>query len=264
MKDLIKMYFDKKVVEDFAEHEQNEKNFKVAEIVDSVIMQTIWSIFSNFKAVELWWWAHPDRYHVFFDALIQNNWAIDWVDVSPHMLELAKKYIDTDVYKNRLDVITFIENDILSYLQSIDDNSLNLAIMKYTIDHIQDIDALFLLLSQKLKKWGCLVSSVWVLSPELKSISTNARFLYNGEEFSVNETRTLQDGDTFTVKFFNVSWKPEFWYIPWWETTKYYHSKEKYEQTAKKYWFDIFVGDWKQIVSQQDNSMDQDVLVLRK
>lgn len=35
------MYFDKKIVEDFAEHEQNEKNFIVADIVDQIIMQTI-------------------------------------------------------------------------------------------------------------------------------------------------------------------------------------------------------------------------------
>jgi len=41
MKDLIKMYFDEKIARDFAEHEQNEKNFKVAEIVDTVIMQII-------------------------------------------------------------------------------------------------------------------------------------------------------------------------------------------------------------------------------
>lgn len=264
MKDLIKMYFDEKIVKDFAEHEQNEKNFRVAEIVDSVIMQTIWSINSNFKAVELWWGAHPDRYHTFFDELVKKRWTIDWVDISPYMLELAKEYINTDEYKNRLDVIKFIESDIISYLQSIEDNSLDLAIMKYTIDHMQDLDVLFSLLSKKLKKWGALVSSVGVLSPDLKSISTNARFLYNWKEFPENETKTLKDWDTFTVKFFTVSWKPELWYIEWWETTKFYHSKEKYEETAKKYWFEIFVWDWKQVIKQSENQMNQDVLILKK
>ncbi|MEI7477136.1 MAG: hypothetical protein WCJ81_00920 [bacterium] len=37
----IAMYFDKDIAKDFAEHEQNEKNFKVAEIIDQVIMKTI-------------------------------------------------------------------------------------------------------------------------------------------------------------------------------------------------------------------------------
>jgi hypothetical protein len=83
--------------------------------------------------------------------------------------------------------------------------------MKYTIDHIDNIDELFALLKRKLRKGWVLVSSVWVLSPELKSISTNARFLYNWKEFPENETRLLSDGDTFTVKFFLVSWNPQWW-----------------------------------------------------
>ncbi len=264
MKDLIKMYFDEKIARDFAEHEQNEKNFKVAEIVDTVIMQIIWNIDIGFKAAELWWGAHPDRYHSFFKALIENNWTIDWVDISPYMLKLAKEYISTDQFRNRLNVVNFIENDIISYLESMRDESLDLAIMKYTIDHIQDIDILFSLLSTKLKKWGALISTVWVLSPELKSISTNARFLYNWKEFPEDETKTLKDWDTFTVKFFNTSWKLESWYIEWWETTKFYHSKAKYEETAKKYWFEIFVWDWRQVITQKENQMNQDILILKK
>ncbi len=263
-KNFIKMYFNEKIVKDFAEHEQNEKHFRVAEIIDNIIMQIIWNINSSFRAVELWWGAHPDRYHSFFKELVKNNWIIDWIDISPYMLKLAKEYISTDDLKSRLGVINFIENDIISYLKSIDDDSLNLAIMKYTIDHIQDIDILFSLLSRKLKKWGTLISSIWVPSPELKSISTNARFLYNWEEFPDNETRTLKDWDTFTVKFFKHSWKPKFWYIKWWETTKFYHSKEKYQQTANRHWFEIFVWDWRQIIMGNENQLNQDVLILKK
>ena len=264
LQNFIQMYFDPTIARDFAEHEQNEKNFKVAEIIDAVIMQTIWSITPDFHAAELGGWAHPDRYHHFFRELARNKWHIDRVDISPYMLELAKEYIDTDEYRDRLAVITFVEDDILSYLEWIHDNSLDLAIMKYTIDYIQDIDVFFRVLQQKLKKWAALVSSIWVLSPQLKSISTNARFLYNWEEFPESETRILQDGQTFTVKFFNVSGKPEFWYIPWGETTKFYHSKDKYEETAKRYWFEIFVWDRKEIIPQHTHDLNQDVLVLKK
>ncbi len=82
---------------------------------------------------------------------MENNGKIDRVDISPYMLKLAKEYIDTDEYRKRLSVIDFIENDIISYLEDLENNSLDLAIMKYTIDHIEDIDSLFLLLSKKLK-----------------------------------------------------------------------------------------------------------------
>lgn len=33
------------------------------------------------------------------------------------MLELAKEYIDNDEYRDRLDVIRFIEKDIIGYLR---------------------------------------------------------------------------------------------------------------------------------------------------
>jgi hypothetical protein len=41
MKDKIGMYFDKKIATDFAAHEQNEKNFMVADIIDRVILASI-------------------------------------------------------------------------------------------------------------------------------------------------------------------------------------------------------------------------------
>lgn len=41
MKDKINMYFNKTVAAVFAEHEQNERNFMVANIVDQVIMKTV-------------------------------------------------------------------------------------------------------------------------------------------------------------------------------------------------------------------------------
>jgi len=68
------------------------------------------------------------------------------------MLELAKKYLDTPEYRERLKVIKFVENDIAKYLTGERENSIDLAIMKYAIDHIQNIDQLFNLLQKKLKK----------------------------------------------------------------------------------------------------------------
>lgn len=68
------------------------------------------------------------------------------------MLELAKEYIDTDEYRDRFGVIQFVEKDIIGYLNGLKDESMDLAIMKYTIDHIGNLDELFGLLEKKLKK----------------------------------------------------------------------------------------------------------------
>jgi hypothetical protein len=135
--------------------------------------------------------------------------------------------------------------------------------MKYTIDHIADLDKLFRLIAQKLKAGGKLVASLGVLDPQLKSISTNARFLYNGQYFPEGEAKTLKDGDSFTIKFFKVSGDPKSGYLEGAETVKYYHSEVKMRELAKKYNLDISVGDWKELLGVKDGII-QPILILRK
>ncbi len=264
----IQMYFDPEVTKHFAQHEQNEKNFTVANIVDATIMQEMSEISDPLYVAELGGGAHPDRYHSLFDRLLEEpQGKIDWVDISPHMLVLAKEYISDEKYLKRKEVINFVASEILEYLKNLEDEILDLAIMKYTIDHIEDLDELFKLLSLKLKTGGRLVSGIGTSSPVLKSISTNARFLYKGEEFPEDETRILKEGETFTIKFFKISGKPSLGYIEGAETTKYFHSAEKIKNFAKKNNFEVFLGNWKEFVKQENQrgiEQDQEILVLTK
>jgi len=212
--------------------------------------------------------AHPDRYHQFFDRLLSEpKGQIDWVDISSEMLDLAQDYLADQKYERRIEIIKFIKSDILAYLDRQEDNKLDLALMKYTLDHIKDPGSLFKLLSHKLKPHGKLVATLTTLKPELKAISTNARFLLNGEEFPVDETRPLKDGDEITIKFFKESGHPEAGYLENAETIKYYYSPNTLKKLAGDYGFEISLGDWKEIVpvSQQDKEdLDQTMLVLRK
>lgn len=263
----LEMYFSPEIAEKFAELEQNEKNFKVARIVDAVLIQEAADFKAPIYSAELGGGAHPDRYDGFFSKLLSGHGHMDWVDISPLMLELAKKYISNEKYQNRKDTITFIKSDILDYLRGLENEKLNIAIMKYTIDHMSNLDALFELLSAKLAQGGKLISTIGITSPELRSYSTNARFLYNGEQFPDNETRTLKDGDNFTVKFFKVSGDPGGGYIEGAETLKYFHSTEKMKQLAESFGFDFFLGDWKDFVvqeNQKNETMNQNVLMLIK
>jgi len=263
----LEMYFSPEIAEKFAELEQNEKNFKVARVVDTILLQESANIKAPIYSAELGGGAHPDRYDEFFSKLINEHGHMDWVDVAPLMLELAKKYISNEKYQNRKEVITFVKSEILEYLRGLENEKLDLAIMKYTIDHIDSLNELFELLSAKLKQGGKLIATIGSTSPELKSYSTNARFLYNGEQFPDNETRALKDGDNFTVKFFKVSGDQTAGYLEGAETLKYYHSAEKIKQLAESFGFDIFLGDWKNFVPQENQkgeTINQDVLVLTK
>jgi len=260
----LSMYFDKDLVKKFSALEQNEKNFQVAEIVDLIIRQNFERKTLN-RVAELGGGAHPDRYNWLFHQLIKQNGHIDWVDVSPYMLSEAVNYLNLNKLEKRKEVINFIESDILSYLKKQSDNSLDLCLMKYTIDYFQDINSLFSLFKKKLTVGGVVIANVGTLSPQLKSLSTNARFLYNGEEFPDNETRLLHDGDAYTVKFFKESGKPEKGYLEGAETLKYYHSPETLKVFAKHSNLSIFMGDWKQYFRGKSTiTLSQDVIILAK
>ncbi len=262
------MYFDKKITELFAQNEKNEKNFRVASILDRVAMCEISILQDPILVAELGGGAHPDRYDRLFARILKKpQGKIDWVDVSPYMLEMAKKYVDIGKYKKRKSVIRFVESDLIQYLRDAPDVSIDLVLMKYTIDHIQDIETLFVLLLKKLKPNGRLVATIGVLSPELKSISTNARFLYQGKEFPENETRTLSDGESFGVQFLKKSGDLSAGYLEGAKTEKYYHSSETMIRLGTKYGFEVVLGDWKKVVEENardSENMDQDVLILRK
>ncbi len=264
----IGMYFNEKTAELFAEREQNEKNFRVAAIVDRTILSEIAAMKGPIHAAELGGGAHPDRYDGLFDRLLREPRSrLDWVDLSPHMLSLAERYLDKANLQDRKKALSFIESDMTEYLRDLSDETLDLVIMKYTIDHLSDLESFMEALAKKLKPNGRLIATIGTLNPELKSHSTNARFLYHGQEFPEHETRTLKDGDDYTVKFFKESGNPAAGYLEGAETTKYYHSPKTLRELAEQYGFELFLGDWKELLPEDrrdGESMDQDILVMRQ
>ncbi len=260
-----KIYFSSDIAKEFAKHEQNEKNFKVSEIVDKVVVNETKDKTNPLYIAELGGGAHPDRYHNLFDRLIKEPKShIDWVDASPYMIELAKEYVSVEKYENRKKIISFKNKEIIEYLSEIENEKIDVAIMKYVIGYMEDLNELFNLLALKLKNNGKLVATINT-NPELKSLSTNARYLYKGEEFPINETRKLKENDKFTIKFLKESKNPESGYIEGAETIKHFHSAEKIKKTALSHGFSVFLGDWKKVVHEKETfNLDQEILILTK
>ncbi|MBS4066706.1 MAG: hypothetical protein KGZ74_19245, partial [Chitinophagaceae bacterium] len=71
-KEGLDMYFSPEIAEKFAELEQNDKNFRVAQIVDRILVQETKELSSPIYSAELGGGAHPDRYHEFFAKLLQE------------------------------------------------------------------------------------------------------------------------------------------------------------------------------------------------
>lgn len=264
----LKMYFDFNVTKAFAKREQTEKHFAIARIIDNILINESKNLTPPFYIAELGGGAHPDRYHNFFKILLKEPKShIDWVDISPYMLKLAREYLKPKEYQQREQIINFIEKDILKYLSEISNEKIDFAILKYTLDHLEDINKLFELLSLKLKKNGMIIATITNLGPELKSVSVNARYFYKGKEFPENETKTLKDGDNFTIKFFKEAGDSKKGFMKEAETIKYYHSEKKMRELAEKYGFKVFIGNWKDYLSKNKHAgetLDQDLLILKK
>lgn len=261
------MYTNPELVRKFAELQQNEKNFRVSEILDTLVVHEMEAYQGPLKVAELGGGAHIDRYHRFFNLLLSRPGStVDWVDNSSHMLDLAREYLHENLYTERQKVIRLVESDMIAYLTALPDNSLDVAVMKYSIGHIADLNTLFSVLSKKLKAEGKLIAIIGDTKPELKSISTNARFFYNGETFPEDETRLLKDGDSYDIHFFKVSGDPSAGYLEGARTTKYYHSQAKIRDLGGRNGFNVFVGDWRDYPEEIDleETMDQEVVVLRK
>lgn len=265
----MEMYFDRDTSEKFAALEQNEKHKGVARILDRVALHELKNIPNPLHVAELGGGAHPDRYDGIYGRLLEEpTGQMDWVDISPHMLELAEKYLDEQGLSNRKEVTRFIQQDLLEYLRHQPDFSLDLVFLKYVAAYLPpaDFESMTALLSQKLKRGGCMVSTYGFLKPEVPSRSTNASYSLNGDPIPEGTVKTLRHGDKIGIKFFQISGKPESGYLKGAESLHYYHAPDWMQRLAKKYHLDCFLGDWSERVPTEERGgemMGQAVLIFK-
>ncbi|MBU3923642.1 MAG: class I SAM-dependent methyltransferase [Nanoarchaeota archaeon] len=263
MENEQEMFFNKTVAKEFAEHEQNEKNYATAKVFDIIASNFLKTKRPPYHTTDIFAGAHPDRYHNLFKILTETNSQIDWVDYSPIMLDLAKEYLQS-CEDNRKQTINFINKTYLDYLKSLQNETLDLILVKYSLDYIDNLEEFFSLLYNKMGGNSILISTLTAPSNTLKSHSTNAKYFFKGKPIPEGEERKLKDGEKFTIKFFKESGNPNSGLIENAETTKYYFSQNVIIETAKKQGFNVSCGDWKQFTKENKFDFDMNVLILKK
>lgn len=265
--DDLKMYFDRDVVREFVERENNPKYVAVTRIIELLGLKVLKDCDTPWRVADLGAGAHPEHYMDLYKLLMrQVGGKLYWVDISPVMLEVAKKTLESEPLKQRLELTDFVEADMLDFLSGLSSEYLNLILMKYTFDHVSDLDRLFEEIYRGLRKGGGLVANLGVTDGKLPSVSHNARFLIRGEEFPIGETRILRDGDQYMVKFLKSFGDVSAGYLDGAEVTKYYYSPEYICDAAEKQGLKCWIGDWRDYDKEinQDYSFDVDIVVLRK
>jgi ubiquinone/menaquinone biosynthesis C-methylase UbiE len=246
------MYAKEETARLFAERQQNERHRAVSDALDRVLVHALASHPRPWHATSLGAGAHPDRYDQLFALLLEEPRGImDWVDDAAVMSVLAQEYLEKAGLERRRDVLSFIQKGIEEYLSALPDVSLDAAIMQYTMSFFPYLDPLFVSFARVMKPGGIVVATIGILEPVLKSVSGNARYSLNGEEVPLGETRPLQDGDQYLIKFLKEYKNPDAGYLEGAETVHYYHAKETIIRLGEAEGFETIVGDWRTFVPEE-------------
>lgn len=184
------MYMNQDTAKVFAGREKEDPNHgKISKIIEKTVLDLFTN--KNIKIANLGAGANPQKYKALLEK-IQSGSKMDWVDISPKMLELASKEVDSS------QEIRFIKNDFIGYLNSQDDKTLDCVIMQYAINYIENLESFFDLLSKKLNTSGAYIAN---LGTKVLKNNQEASFLVNGQEFTGQ--KSLVSGDRYTIQFLN-------------------------------------------------------------
>ncbi|MDA3837265.1 MAG: 50S ribosome-binding GTPase [Nanoarchaeota archaeon] len=263
---LRNMFDHEDVAREFAEKEQNETDYEIGEIIDNIVFEKLAHKELPIHIAELYAGAHPDRYDELFRILTTDKKnKFDWVDSSTAMLDLAKEYLKAGNLMKRFKSLDFIERDSIKYLKDLPNETLDLILLKESINSIENLDEFLKLTSEKLKEDSSLIATLPMTSSIIKSVSKDARFLHKRKDFPESETRELEEGEYFTMKYFKEKDNPQSGFIRHAELTQFYHSKEKIKELANKYNLKCFIGNWKIYTGEKDSDLlDYEILILEK
>lgn len=189
------MYQDRQIVDKFAKSEKNDlaEHSVISNILDEIVAKEKAGILPK-KIAILGAGANPQKYPLMMDK-IKKGWQMDWVDLSPYMLEIAKEEVEKIDLNQK---ISFIENDFIGYLNRQKDNSIDYVVMQYCMNYIKDLKKFFELTSKKMKSGGIFTAN---LGGRAVKDSNFAYFHVNGEK--IKGKVSLEKGDVYTVHFLN-------------------------------------------------------------
>lgn len=190
----IEMYLDSKTVKKFADNERNdtEEHSVISKIIDDFVSDQMKD--SDAKIANLGAGANPQKYPKILGKISEGS-TMDWVDISPKMLEIASKDFSVVPSGNS---IKYIKSNFTDYISSKKDEELDCVIMQYCINYVENLEIFFSLLSKKLKKDGTLIANLGGNKLENNQWVT---FLVNGKELS--GATQLVSGDIYTINFLN-------------------------------------------------------------
>ncbi len=240
-KDATEMYLNPDTAKTFAEREKNDEKWHsvVSNILDTVVVESFKG--KEINIANLGAGANPQKYQGILEKL-QKGSKMDWVDISPTMLEMAQE--KDEIPKES---INFIKGNFRDYFSSKEKESLDAVMMQYSINYIDNLDDFLSSLYEKLKDHGIFVANIG--GNNIQNGET-VSFLVNGKE--ITGTTELKDGDKYTINFLDSDGNIEG------STTKNFFSYEKIESVAKENGLKFSLNTLK------DGGVNTNLLILKK
>ncbi len=197
-----KMYFNldyvEKIVARQRDYKNNREHLGVSRIFQAIGLTHLKEQQKdNPRMVNLGAGACTDEFDEMLTYLKDKNGLIDWVDHSPFMIELAKKY-QPEKFENN---IILHQQDWSDWLETVDNDVLDIIFMEYTFNYIDNLTDFFQILAKKMTQDGILIANPNLYPQGLKSETTNALYSINGQMIRAGTTEYPVSGDIIGVHF---------------------------------------------------------------
>lgn len=136
-----------------AEEEQSEEDIELGEIIDELVENDLDIKEKPLRIAQIYAKAHPDRYEAIFKILKGHKEnQFDWIDEVEANLELGKEYIIAGNLIKRLKSLNFELKDGIKYLEELENDSLDLLLIKKNFEKITNWNKFTKLTQEKLKE----------------------------------------------------------------------------------------------------------------
>ncbi len=242
----LNIYSIADIVRSLAGLDQNPYYVRLARMMDLVASGQL-QLLSDVSSViaELGAGAHPQHYARTLEHLLSQEpvGQMYWVDSSPHVIRIAQDNLQGSMLF--VHALVFATQDMMEFLEMLPNESLSMALMKYTLNFVptDKLEYFFELLFSKLKSPGRFVATVSNAGGELVSHSRHVRYTYTGREIPEGTPVQLKPGDEYGINFFKDPAKPTAGYLG--EVRLYYHALPTLMGWARKLGFSFAFQDWK-------------------
>lgn len=245
------LYSSRPACEIFTERQNNPSHASISLILSKTIQQTRGS---HNSILNLSGRGNPHFFQELFNEFSNTTWLVP----SQHMLDIAQSN------GQNTNITQYAIGSPEDYLESLPQDSVEIAFMKHTFVEIFNLEDFFNNLYSALTTGGSFIANIGNRNT-LQSHGSNGSYFVE-EELVPKEGLTLEDGQPYSVHFFNEYKKPQSGYIPNAILNFYHYEFDTIQEVAERSGLTVkFFGPYNQFIEvETPTEVHTNLLILTK